>query len=54
MAIHDGLPGVFKEAVEDYLTAAKLCIEYKKDDSGMPGYSAALILFCLVLVGGRR
>ena len=54
MAVHDGLPGVFKEAVEDYLTAAKLCIEYQKEDLGILGYPAALILFCLVdAMGGN-
>jgi len=54
MALHGDLHGVFKEAVEDYLTTAKWCIEYQKADLGMLGYPAALILFCLVDAMGEN
>ncbi len=37
-----------EEAIEEYLTASKSCLEHKKQDGGCLGYPAVLLLLCIV------
>jgi len=48
MAVHSDLAGLSIEALEEYLLTAKLCLKYRKPDGGCLGYSAVLLLFCVV------
>jgi hypothetical protein len=48
MAVHQHPWTLAQEAVEEYLTAARLCIEFTKGDGGVLGYPATLLLLCVV------
>jgi hypothetical protein len=48
MAIHPDASSLTAEAVEEYLDIAKLCITTKKQDGGIYGYPATLLLFCVI------
>lgn len=48
MSIHGELSALSAEAIEEYLKASELCLEYKKADGGCLGYPATLLLFCVV------
>lgn len=37
-----------EEAIEEYLTASRSCLDYKKQDSGCLGYPSVLLLLCIV------
>jgi len=53
MAIHPDANGLTVEAVEEYLEIAKLCITATKQDGGIYGYPATLLLLCVVDALGR-
>lgn len=48
MAVHQKLWTLAEEAIDEYLTAAAKCIEFRKPDSGCLGFPAALLLLCAV------
>ena len=54
MAIHLKASSLAIEAIEEYLTIAEYCIAAKKDDGGIYGYPATLLLFCVVNVMGNN
>ena len=53
MAIHDNPASLTVEAIDEYLTIAGLCIDRKKNDGGIYGYPATLLLFCIVNAIGK-
>jgi hypothetical protein len=48
MAIHTHPRDLFFAAVEEYLKASELCLRYRKDDGGVLGYPATLMLCCII------
>ena len=46
MAQQPNLAKLSAEVIDEYLTAADLCIHHRKSDSGCLGYPATLLLFC--------
>lgn len=48
MAIHLNANSLTTEVIEEYLDIAKLCIATKKQDGGIYGYPATLLLFCVI------
>jgi hypothetical protein len=48
MAIHADSQSMMIEAVQEHLSVAEWCISNYKADGGIYGYSAALLLFCVV------
>jgi hypothetical protein len=48
MAIHTHPRDLFFAAVKEYLKASKLCLRYRKDDGGILGYPATLMLCCII------
>ncbi|HTU45708.1 MAG TPA: hypothetical protein VMF91_11635 [Bryobacteraceae bacterium] len=48
MAIHLNANSLTVEVIEEYLDTAKLCIATKKQDGGIYGYPATLLLFCVI------
>jgi hypothetical protein len=48
MAVHQNLWSQAEAVIDEYLTAARNCIEFKKSDGGCLGYPAALVLLCVV------
>jgi hypothetical protein len=48
MAIHNDLPSMSREAIEEYLAIANYCITARKADGGVYGYPAVLLLFSVV------
>jgi hypothetical protein len=53
MAIHLNANSLTAEVIEEYLDIAKLCIATKKQDGGIYGYPATLLLFCVIEALGR-
>jgi hypothetical protein len=48
MAIHSELKDLAIDATDEYLTAAKACVQARKPaDGGILGYPAMLLLFCV-------
>jgi hypothetical protein len=45
---HPDLPPMAKEAIEEYLAVARYCITAKKENQGVYGYPAVLLLLSLV------
>jgi hypothetical protein len=45
MATHDNITDLTVESVSECLDAAKLLIDHRKEDGGMMGYAATLLLF---------
>jgi hypothetical protein len=37
-----------EEAIGEYLLASRICVEHRKQDGGILGYPAALLLLCIV------
>jgi hypothetical protein len=54
MAIHSNTNSLTAEVIEEYLSIAKLCITTKKQDGGIYGYPATLLLFCIIEALGRN
>jgi hypothetical protein len=53
MASHIEAAGVSIEAIDEYLRASELCLNFRKSDGGCLGYPATLLLFCVVdAIGG--
>jgi len=48
MAIHPDANSLTAEVIEEYLNIANLCIATKKQDGGIYGYPATLLLFCVI------
>jgi hypothetical protein len=48
MAIHLNANSLTAEVIEEYLDIAKVCIVTKKQDGGIYGYPATLLLFCVI------
>ncbi|MGH9562694.1 MAG: hypothetical protein ACRD3S_14680 [Terracidiphilus sp.] len=48
MTIHPNVNGLTIEAIEEYLDIAKFCISSKKQDGGIYGYPATLLLFSVI------
>jgi hypothetical protein len=48
MAIHPNANSLTVEAIEEYLEVAKMCIDARKQDGGIYGYPATLLLFCVI------
>jgi len=48
MAIHPNANSITVEAIEEYLEVAKMCIDARKQDGGIYGYPATLLLFCVI------
>jgi hypothetical protein len=48
MAIHQNLKALSEEVIDEYLAVARHCIADRKPDGGIYGYSAVLLLFCVV------
>jgi len=53
MAIHSHPSTLAEEAIDEYLAAAKACIDSRKPDGGILGYPATLLLFCVVNAFGN-
>jgi len=47
MAQQQTIKGLGTEIVEEFLTAARLCVETRKGDGGILGYSAILLLLSI-------
>ena len=47
MAIHDNLKNLSVEVIDEYLIAAKACLDARKADGGVLGYPAMLLLLCV-------
>ena len=54
MAISNNVRDLSDEVIEDYLTAAQVCIATKKANGGNLGYSAMLLLLCATDAIGHR
>jgi hypothetical protein len=54
MASHPDLKTMFLEIVGEYLKAAEICLHYRKDNGGVLGYPAALMLCCLLDALGKN
>lgn len=54
MSTHDNPMSLFTEVIEEYLSAAKICLTTQKTDSGVHGYPATLLLFCAVEAIGNN
>lgn len=48
MAIHEHPTELTLEVIAEYLLTAKVCLEHRKPDGGCLGYSATLLLFCVM------
>lgn len=48
MSIHPNLNSLTIEAIDEYIMVAKYCVETRKDDGGIYGYPATLLLFCVI------
>jgi hypothetical protein len=48
MAVHNDLPPMAREAIEEYLTIANYCVTTRKPNNGVYGYPAVLLLFSVV------
>ncbi len=48
MAIHNDLPSMSREVIEEYLAIANYCVATRKSDGGVYGYPAVLLLLCVV------
>lgn len=48
MAVHNDLPSMSREAIEEYLAIAKHCVTTRKPNGGVYGYPAVLLLFSVV------
>lgn len=48
MAIHQEAAGLSIEAIDEYVRASELCLDFRKADGGCLGYPATLLLFCVV------
>lgn len=48
MAIHQEHAGLSVEAIDEYVAASELCLNFRKSDGGCLGYPATLLLFCVV------
>ncbi|MGB8032130.1 MAG: hypothetical protein WCF30_20970 [Terracidiphilus sp.] len=48
MSIHLNLNSLTIEAIEEYLAIAKYSVEKRKDDGGIYGWPATLLLFCVI------
>ena len=48
MGVHNDLPSMSREAIEEYLAIAHHCVTTNKSDGGLYGYPAALLLFSVV------
>ncbi len=48
MAVHGNPWSLAEEAIAEYLAASKICVEHEKEDGGMLGYPAVLLLLCIV------
>jgi hypothetical protein len=48
MAHHQNAWSLAQEAIPEYLTAARLCLDQRKSDGGCLGYPGVLLLLCLV------
>jgi hypothetical protein len=53
MAIHQKPAGLSVEAIDEYVRASQLCLDFRKRDGGCLGYPATLLLFCVVEAIGR-
>jgi hypothetical protein len=53
MAIHSNVNSLTIEAIEEYLDIAKLCISSRKQDGGIYGYPATLLLFSVINAIGK-
>jgi len=53
MAIHEEIDSLSIEAIDEYIIASGLCLNFSKSDGGCLGYPAILLLFCVVdAIGG--
>jgi len=48
MALHQTLSTMAVEAVDEYIKAARLSLDFRKQDGGCLGYPSTLLLFCVV------
>ena len=48
MAIHNDLPSMSREVIEEYLAIANYCVTTRKPNGGVYGYPAVLLLFSVV------
>lgn len=48
MAVHNDLPSMSREAIEEYLAIADYCVTTRKPNKGVYGYPAVLLLFSVV------
>lgn len=48
MATHSDIKNMFIDVIDEYLSAARMCLENTKSDGGLHGYAATLLLFCAV------
>jgi len=48
MAVHKALPSMSREAIEEYLAIANYCVTARKNNGGVYGYPAVLLLFSVV------
>jgi hypothetical protein len=48
MASHKKLWTMAVEGIDEYLTAAHMCLDHRKPDGGCLGYPATLLLLCVV------
>ena len=46
MAIHQEPAGLSVEAIDEYIRASALCLDFRKEGGGCLGYPATLLLFC--------
>jgi hypothetical protein len=53
MAIHQQPAGLSVEAIDEYIRASALCLDFRKPDGGCLGYPDTLLLFCVVDAIGR-
>jgi len=55
MAVHESIPSMLRESLQEYLHVAEFCITYRKDIAwgsnqvgGCLGYPGAALMFCIV------
>ncbi|MDX2181685.1 MAG: hypothetical protein SFV18_18975 [Bryobacteraceae bacterium] len=53
MASHFNAMSMASECIDEYLLAARICLDARKEDGGCYGYPAALMLFCITEAIGR-
>ena len=47
MALHNSIKDLNHEIIEEYLATVEICLAHTKDDGGILGYSATLLLLCI-------